>query len=377
MVSDESRARQREEPTGFPGTGASIWTPLCCRGDARWRVGLLNRRRGSWGSETSPTPLMETSRGKDDLDEVGERKKVAGLHGVAAQTASSSQRRTRKEWTPSRTAPMLPTCHDHPEVVEPSSPRARSGGLRGARNGGLGTGGSSRGDRPIPSREPPTSLESVTTGDVGGVRNTTRGHRDSWDAALMMAASHGRPPSVACSFHSRGAVQQPEGDALLLHSRRAGSSARLLRTRRQSTKGRKNAHRGDPKACSGVGLTHSSRTYRAVADALEERSCGSRRAGDAQPAPRPCLLSPIEQSEAGSSERWLSALFCEPGALDDAFLRTKWLTGASSAFTPEGRDPPSLPAPRRLCGPDRALLSVLRGKADEALVVEYPEWPDA
>ncbi|TNJ26165.1 Ankyrin repeat protein 1 [Giardia muris] len=110
------------------------------------------------------------------------------------------------------------------------------------------------GTDPSPSREPPTSLESVTTGDVGGVRNTTRGHRDSWDAALMMAASHGRPPSVRLLLPLEGGLfNNRKETALLLALQEGRVECKTPGGRGGSPRrGRKNAHRGDPKACSGV-----------------------------------------------------------------------------------------------------------------------------
>ncbi|TNJ30757.1 RING finger domain-containing protein [Giardia muris] len=324
---------------------------------------------------------FETSRGKDDLNEVGERKKVAGLHDVAAQTASSSQRRTTKEWTPSRTAPMLPTCHDHPEVVEPSSPRARSGGLQGAREWWSGTGGSSRRDRPTP-------LQGAT--DVLGVRHNWgrrgsqehyTGHRGSWDAALMMAAYHGCPPSVLLLLPLEGAVQQPEGDGPSTCT--PGGPGRVQdswRTRRQSTKGTEECTSRGSEGLFGSGLTHSSRTYRAAADSLEEAVMRKVRERLEMLSPHHilALLSPIEQSEARElGEMVWSALLCEPGVLDDAFCEDEMIDRCTVCLS-RRKDAILLPCRHLVVCADRIehCCPYCRGKADEALVVEYPEWPD-
>ncbi|TNJ28273.1 Ankyrin repeat protein 1 [Giardia muris] len=111
-----------------------------------------------------------------------------------------------------------------------------------------------RSERIPPPKEPLLLLMSAVARGVLGVRNTTPGHRGSWDAALMMAAYHGRPPSVLLLLPLEGAVQQPEGDGPSACT--PGGPGRMRKTPGgrggSPRRGRKNAHRGDPRACSGV-----------------------------------------------------------------------------------------------------------------------------
>ncbi|TNJ29082.1 Zinc finger, C3HC4 type (RING finger) domain-containing protein [Giardia muris] len=343
MVSDESRARRREGPTGFPGTGALIWTPLCCRGDARWWVGLLDRRRGSWGSEASLTPLVETSRRKDDLDEVGERKKVDGLHGVTAQL--------------------------------PSSPRARSGGLRGAREWWSG-------DRRLLKR-------GQTHPPPGSYRRPWSQEHYTWASRLMgCSPDDGRlsrtsricPPAPStrggCSTTGR---RRP----FCLHSRRAGSSARLLADEAA-------VHEGDGRmhieGIRGLVREWPDSLFKDVSSSCRYpggggHAEGTGEAGDAQPAPRPG--PPIPDRAVGrSSERWSGRHYlCEPGALDDAFCEDEMIDRCVVCLSRQ-KDAVILPCRHlvvcEVCADQiEHCCPYCRGKADEALVVEYPEWPDA
>ena len=131
----------------------------------------------------------------------------------------------------------------------------------------------------------------------------------------------------------------------------------------------------------GSGLTHSSRTYRAVADALEEAVMRKVRERLEMLSPHHvlALLSPIEQSEALElGEMVWSALLCEPGALDDAFCEDEMVDGCVVCLSRQ-KDAVILPCRHLVVCADRIehCCPYCRGKADEALVVEYPEWPDA
>ncbi|TNJ30635.1 Ankyrin repeat protein 2 [Giardia muris] len=236
-------------------------------------------------------------------------------------------------------------------------------------------------ERIPPPKEPLLLLMSAVAGDVGGVRNTTPGHRGSWDAALMMAASHGRPPSVPLLLPLEGTVQQPEGDGPSACT--PGGPGRVQdswRTRRQSTKGTEECTSRGSESLFGSGLTHSSRTYRAVADALEEAVMRKVRERLEMLSPHHilALLSPIEQSEARElGEMVWSALFCEPGALDDAFCEDEMIDRCVVCLSRQ-KDAVILPCRHLVVCADRIehCCPYCRGKADEALVVEYPEWPD-
>ncbi|TNJ28297.1 Zinc finger, C3HC4 type (RING finger) domain-containing protein [Giardia muris] len=170
-----------------------------------------------------------------------------------------------------------------------------------------------------------------------------------------------------------------------LHSRRAGSSAQdSWRTRRQSTKGTEECTSRGSEGLFGSGLTHSSRTYRAVADALEEAVMRKVRERLEMLSPHHvlALLSPIEQSEARElGEMVWSALLYEPGALDDAFSEDEMIDRCTVCLSHQ-KDAVILPCRHlvicEVCADQiEHRCPYCRGKADEALVVEYPEWPDA
>ncbi|TNJ28272.1 Zinc finger, C3HC4 type (RING finger) domain-containing protein [Giardia muris] len=100
------------------------------------------------------------------------------------------------------------------------------------------------------------------------------------------------------------------------------------------------------------------------------------------------LLSPIERSFEQSEalelgETVWSALLCEPGALDDAFCKVEdEIVDGCVVCLSRRKDAVILPCRHlvvcEVCA-DRIehCCPYCRGKADEALVVEYPEWPDA
>ncbi|TNJ26494.1 Zinc finger, C3HC4 type (RING finger) domain-containing protein [Giardia muris] len=131
-----------------------------------------------------------------------------------------------------------------------------------------------------------------------------------------------------------------------------------------------------------------SRTYRAVADALEEAVMRKVRERLEMLSPHHvlALLSPIERSFEQSEalelgEMVWSALLCEPGALDDAFCDDEMIDGCVVCLSRQ-KDAVILPCRHlvvcEVCA-DRIehCCPYCRGKTDEALVVEYPEWPDA
>ncbi|TNJ29239.1 Zinc finger, C3HC4 type (RING finger) domain-containing protein [Giardia muris] len=278
-------------------------------------------------------------------------------------------------------------CSQHATTTpRSSSPPPHERGVEdsgGHGNGGLGTGGSSRGDRPIP-------LQGAT--DVLGVRHNwgRRGSQEhyTWASRLMgCSPDDGRlsrtPPICPPAPSTRGgAVQQPEGDGPAACT--PGGPGRVQdswRTRRQSTKGTEECTSRGSEGLFGSGLTHSSRTYRAVADALEEAVMRKvrERLEMLNPHHVLALLSPIEQSEARElGEMVWSALFCEPGALDDAFCEDEMVDGCVVCLSRQ-KDAILLPCRHLVVCADRIehCCPYCRGKADEALVVEYPEWPDA
>ncbi|TNJ26460.1 Zinc finger, C3HC4 type (RING finger) domain-containing protein [Giardia muris] len=123
-----------------------------------------------------------------------------------------------------------------------------------------------------------------------------------------------------------------------------------------------------------------SRTYRAVADSLEEAVVRKVRERLEMLSPHHvlALLSPIEQSEVLElGEMVWSALLCEPGALDDAFSEDEMIDRCVVCLSRQ-KDAVILPCRHLVVCADRIehCCPYCRGKADEALVVEYPEWPD-
>ncbi|TNJ27819.1 Ankyrin repeat protein 1 [Giardia muris] len=198
-------------------------------------------------------------------------------------------------------------------------------------NGGLGTGGSSRRDRPTP-------LQGAT--DVLGVRNTTRGHRGPWDAALMMAASHGCPPSVLLLLPLEGGLFNNRKETALLLALQEGrvECARLLADEAAVHEEDGRMH-GDPRACSGVArltpIKDVSSSCRCPGGG--GRAEGTGEAGDAQPAPRPGPPVPNRAvvravgSPGARRDGLVGTTSASPEYWTTPSVRTRWLTGASSA----------------------------------------------
>ncbi|TNJ27019.1 hypothetical protein GMRT_24022 [Giardia muris] len=188
------------------------------------------------------------------------------------------------------------------------------------------------------------------------------------------------PPHLSpCSSHSRGLFNNRKETALLLALQEGRVECKTPGGRGGSPRrGRKNARGSE--SLFGSGLTHSSRTYRAVADALEEAVMRKVRERLEMLSPHHvlALLSPIEQSEARElGEMVWSALFCEPGALDDAFCEDEMVDGCVVCLSRQ-KDAVILPYRHLVVCADQIehCCPYSPGKADEALVVEYPEWPD-
>ncbi|TNJ26107.1 hypothetical protein GMRT_25322 [Giardia muris] len=180
--------------------------------------------------------------------------------------------------------------------------------------------------------------------DVLGVRHNwgRRGSQEhyTWASRLMgCSPDDGRlsrtPPSVRLLLPLEGGCSTTgRRRPCCLHSRRAGSSARLLADEAAVHEGTEECTSRGSEGLFGSGLTHSSRTYRAVADALEEAVMRKvrERLEMLNPHHVLALLSQSSSRRPGSSERWSGRhSSASPEHWTTPSVRTKWLTGASSA----------------------------------------------
>ncbi|TNJ30087.1 RING finger domain-containing protein [Giardia muris] len=109
------------------------------------------------------------------------------------------------------------------------------------------------------------------------------------------------------------------------------------------------------------------------------RSCGRYERGwrcSARTTSWPSCPRSSSRKELG--EMVWSALLCEPGALDDAFCEDEMVDGCVVCLSRQ-KDAVIPPYRHLVVCADRIehCCPYCRGKVDEALVVEYPEWPDA
>ncbi|TNJ27539.1 Ankyrin repeat protein 2 [Giardia muris] len=162
---------------------------------------------------------------------------------------------------------------------------------------------------------------------------------NSGNTALMMAASHGRPASVRLLLPLEGGLFNNQKETALLLALQEGrvECAKLLIDEAAicDEDGRMHIGRIRGRAWKEQRADSLlSRTYRAVADTLEEavrRQIQKKRLEALSPHHILALLSPIERSFEQSEalelgEMVWSALLCEPGALgalDDAFCKVE------------------------------------------------------
>ncbi|TNJ29613.1 RING finger domain-containing protein [Giardia muris] len=233
-------------------------------------------------------------------------------------------------------------------------------------------------------RRPWSPSQLGTSGESGTLHWASRLMGCSPDDGRLSRTSRICPPAPptrgGCSTTRR---RRP----FCLHSRRARSSAQdSWRTRRQSTKGTEECTSRGSEGLFGSGLTQ---TCQGRIEQLQmpwrRRSCGrygrgwrcSARTTSWPSCPRSSGRS--SSRRPWSSERWSGRHYlCEPGVLDDAFCEDEMVDGCVVCLSRQ-KDAVILPCRHLVVCADRIehCCPYCRGKADEALVVEYPEWPDA